>query len=94
MTTKRTPFNWSRTPSKEGVSKVYLADPTTYTTFNSYDGWMTKEEFINSLNVYNEIVELRMRKKFFKTLFVYSLASIPFIIILINIISSFSFFKG
>jgi hypothetical protein len=88
MTNKKQPFNWSRVPSKEGVSKVYLADPTTYTMFNSVDGWMTKQEFINSLDLYNEINELKIRKRTFKSLFVYTLAALPFGIIIFNIITS------
>lgn len=88
MTGQTAPFNWSRTPSREGISKVYFADPDNFTSFNSNDSWITKKEFANAMDLYNEIVELKMRKVFFKRMFVYSLAAIPFGIIIVNVVTT------
>jgi hypothetical protein len=76
------PFNWSRTPTREGVSQVFLADPNAYTTFGKS---ITKEELCNSLALYNKIVSLEQNKAYFKNLFFATLAMIPFVILIYNI---------
>jgi hypothetical protein len=76
------PFNWSRTPSDENIHKVFLADPNAYTTFGKS---ITKDELCNSLAVYNKIVSLEQKKQFFKNMFVFTLAAIPFLVFIYNI---------
>lgn len=75
-------FNWSRFPSNERITKVYLANPNAYTTFGKS---ITKEELIFSLANYNRIVDLEQKKFFFRNLFYFTLASIPFIVLFYNI---------
>lgn len=77
------PFNWSRNPSKEGISKVFLADPNAFTTFSKKD--ITKDEICNSLATYNQIAALETKKQFFRNMFYTTLALIPFIFFVYNI---------
>ena len=77
-----TNFNWSRIPSKENVKGVYLANPNAYTSFGKA---ITQEELVFSLANYNRIVDLEQKKQFFKNLFFFTLASIPFIFLIYNI---------
>lgn len=83
--TKRTgePFNWSRHPSREGVSQVFLADPNAFTTFSKKD--ITKDELCNSLATHNQIVALENNKQFFRNMFFTTLALLPFIFLFYNI---------
>ena len=76
------PFNWSRTPSQEGVERVFLADPNAYTTFGKS---ITKDELCNSLSLYNKIVSLEQKKQMFKNMFVFTLVMIPFFFFFYNI---------
>lgn len=76
------PFNWSRQPSKDGISKVFLADPQAYTTFSKH---ITREEFTNSLATYNKIISLEQTKQFFRNMFFTTLALIPVIFFIYNI---------
>lgn len=76
------PFNWSRTPTREGVQMVFLADPNAYTTFGKS---ITKDELCKSLTLYNRIIALEQKKTFFKNLFFTTLAGIPFAILIHNI---------
>jgi len=76
------PFNWSRTPTREGTQMVFLADPNAYTTFGKS---ITKEELCNSLALYNKIVSLEQKKAYFKNLFFATLAIMPFAILIYNI---------
>jgi hypothetical protein len=62
------PFNWSRTPSREGINKVFLADPYAYTTFGKH---ITKDELC--------------KKVWFRNMFYFTLAMIPFIFFVYNI---------
>lgn len=75
-------FNWSRIPSHDKVQGVYLANPNTYTSFGKA---ITREELVFSLANYNRIVDLEQKKRFFKNLFFFTLASIPFIFFIHNI---------
>ena len=81
---KRTgePFNWSRNPSRESVSQVFLADPQAYTTFGKS---ITKDEFCNSIATYNKFIALENNKQFFRNMFFTTLALLPFIFFLYNI---------
>ena len=76
------PFNWSRTPSQEGVERVFLADPNAYTTFSKS---ITKDELCNSLSTYNKITVLEQNKQFFRNMFVTTLVLIPFFFIFYNV---------
>jgi hypothetical protein len=76
------PFNWSRTPSQEGVERVFLADPNAYTTFGKS---ITKDELCNSLSTYNKITALEQNKQFFRNMFIATIALIPFFFIFYNI---------
>jgi hypothetical protein len=76
------PFDWSRTPTREGVERVFLADPNAYTTFGKS---ITKDELCNSLALYNKIVSLEQKKTYFKNLFFTTLAMIPFAVLIYNI---------
>ena len=81
--TRRTePFNWSRHPSREGVSQVFLADPQAYTTFGKS---ITKDEFCNSIATYNKIVALEKNKKQLRDMLVFTLAMLPVFFFLYNI---------
>ena len=82
---KRTgePFNWSRHPSREGISQVFLADPNAFTTFSKKD--ITKDELCNSLATHNQIVALENNKQFFRNMFFTTLALLPFIFLFYNI---------
>jgi len=75
-------FDWSRTPSREGVSMVFLSDPSLYSKFGRD---ITRDEFINSLSKYNRIRELESNKLFFRNLFFYTLLSFPIIFFMYNI---------
>lgn len=75
-------FNWSRLPSSEHIKGVYLANPNAYTSFGKA---ITREELVFSLANYNRIVDLEQKKLFFKNLFFFTLASIPFIFLIHNI---------
>ena len=79
---KAQPFNWSRTPTRESTYKVFLANPNAYTSFGKS---ITKDELSNSLAVYNKIVSLEQKKQFFKNMFVFTLAAIPFLVFIYNI---------
>lgn len=76
------PFNWSRTPTQEGVEIVFLADPNAYTTFGKS---ITKDELCNSLSTYNKITALEQNKQFFRNMFITTIALIPFFFIFYNI---------
>ena len=76
------PFNWSRHPSQEGVSQVFLADPQAFTTFGKS---ITKDEFCNSIATYNKFIALENNKQFFRNMFFTTLALLPFIFFLYNI---------
>jgi hypothetical protein len=78
-------FNWSRNPSREGIHSVYIATPGSYA---SYGKDVTREEMANSLSTWNRINELNAKKAMFKTLFIVTLASIPFISIIYNTVST------
>lgn len=82
--TKRTtePFNWSRQPTREGVSQVFLADPQAYTTFGKS---ITKDEFCNSIATYNKIVALEQNKKQLRDMLFFTLAMLPIFFFLYNI---------
>jgi hypothetical protein len=75
------PFNWSRTPSKENIHKVFLADPNAYTSLGKH---ITKDELCNSLAVYNKIRLLEQKKQTFRNMFYFTLAAIPFSIFFYN----------
>ena len=76
------PFNWSRRPSREGISQVFLADPQAYTTFGKS---ITKDEFCNSIATYNKIVALEQNKKQLRDTLVFTLAMLPVFFFLYNI---------
>lgn len=78
-------FDWSRNPTKEGVHSVYIATPGSYTTYNKD---ITREEMANSLATWIKINELNAKKAMFKTLFIATLVSIPFIAIIYNMVST------
>ena len=82
--TKRTgqPFSWSRQPSREGISQVFLADPQAYTTFGKS---ITKDEFCNSIATYNKIIALEKNKKQLRDMLVFTLAMLPVFFFLYNI---------
>lgn len=75
------PFNWSRTPSRENIHKVFLADPNAYSSMGKH---ITKDELCNSLAVYNKIIALEQKKYFFRSMFLFTLAAIPFSIFFYN----------
>lgn len=78
-----TAFNWSRTtPSREGVSQVYIATPNSYARFNRD---ITKVELTNSLFQYNTIAELQSKKYFLRTALLTVVISIPFVIMFYNL---------
>ena len=77
------PFNWSRNTSKDGIHKVFLADPNAFTTFSKKD--ITKDELCNSLATYNQIAVLESNKQFFRNMFFTTLALVPFIFLFYNI---------
>lgn len=76
------PFDWSRYPSREGIYKVFLGDPEAYTTFGK---GISKEELANSLAVYNKIVYLEQKKKFFRDTLYMTLMAIPFLFFIYNV---------
>jgi len=78
----REPFNWSRYPSQEGVERVFLADPSAYTSFGKS---ITKDEFCNSMATYNKIIALENKKEVYKNVLYFTLAMIPFFFIFYNI---------
>lgn len=81
--TKKTgPFDWSRHPSRENISKVFLADPQAMTSFGKS---ITKEEFSHSLDVYNQIMSLERKKKFFRDMFYTTLLLLPFAFFFYNV---------
>lgn len=84
---KRNParFDWSRNPSHEGIHSVYISSPSSYA---SYGKDITREEMANSLSTWNKINDLNAKKAMFKTLFIATLVSIPFIAIIYNMIST------
>ena len=67
-------FNWSKTPSREGVSMVFLSDPSVYSKFGKD---ISRNDFINSLSKYNRIRELEGNKLVFRNLFLYTLLLFP-----------------
>lgn len=81
-TRKIEPFNWSRFPSKENVSQVFLADPNAYTSFGKS---ITKDELCNSLSLYNKIMELERNKKQLRDMLYFTLAMLPIFFFLYNI---------
>lgn len=78
-------FNWSRVPSREGIHSVYIANPIAYVSFGRE---ISRSEMANSLATWNRINELKAKKLLFKRLFIATLASIPFLIIIHNMITS------
>ncbi len=81
----KTRFDWSRNPSREGVHSVYIATPSSYATYGKD---ITREEMANALSTWNKINELNAKKAMFKTLFIATLVSIPFIAIIYNMVST------
>jgi hypothetical protein len=84
-------FDWSRTPSREGIHSVYIANPTAHSsdsTYSKYGREITKEELSNALSTWNRITDLNTKKTLFKRLFFLTLASIPFISIIYNMVST------
>lgn len=81
-TKKTEAFNWSRHPSHEGITKVFLADPQAYTTFGKS---ITKDEFCNSIATYNKIVALEQNKKQLRDALFVTLAMLPVFFFLYNI---------
>lgn len=75
-------FDWSKTPSREGVSKVYLSDPNLYSKFGKD---ITRDEFVNALSKYNRIRELEDNKLFFRNLFLYGLLFLPVVFFAYNV---------
>jgi hypothetical protein len=80
--TKSDNFNWSKTPSKENVHSVYIASANSYVDFNR---GITKDEFVQSLNTYVEIQDLIAKKEAFKSGLLFTIMSIPFIILFYNV---------
>lgn len=81
--TRRTSsFNWSRHPTREGISHVFLADPQAFTTFGKS---ITKDEFCNSIATYNKIVALEQNKKQLRDMLFVTLAILPVFFFLYNI---------
>lgn len=78
-------FDWSRNPSKEGIHSVYISSPSSYATYGKD---ISREEMANALSTWNKINELKAKKSMFKTLFLGTLISIPFIAIIYNMIST------
>lgn len=78
-------FDWSRNPSKEGVSYVYIASPGSYA---SYGREITKDEMAYALSTWNRINELKAKKMMFKNLFIATLVSIPFLAIIYNMLNT------
>lgn len=78
-------FDWSRNPSREGIHSVYISSPSTYASYNRD---ITREEMANALATWNKINDLKAKKAMFKTLFIVTLASIPFISIIYNMVST------
>lgn len=79
----RTNFNWSRNvPSKDNISTIYIASPNQY---GEFDRDITRTELTHSLCQYNTINELRHRKHILRTLLIFSITSIPFIIMFYNL---------
>lgn len=78
-------FNWSRNPTREGVHSVYIATPGSYTNFGKD---MAKEEMANALSTWNKINDLKSKKAMFKSLFIMTLVSIPFIAIIYNMLTT------
>lgn len=76
------PFNWSRFPSKENVSQVFLADPSAFTSFGK---GITKDELFNSLSMYNKIAELEKNKKQLRDMLYFTLAMLPIFFFLYNV---------
>lgn len=76
------PFNWSRIPSREGIFKVFFADAKSYSPLGRY---ITKDELCNSLEFYTKIKQLEQKKQFFKNMFLFTLAMIPFFFLFYNI---------
>jgi hypothetical protein len=76
------PFNWSRTPTQEGVERVFLADPNAYTTFGKS---ITKDELCNSLAVHNRIIGLENKKQMLRDTLFFVLAMIPVFFFIYNI---------
>jgi hypothetical protein len=79
---KAHPFDWSKTPSRDGVYKVFLSDPSVYSKFGKD---ISREEFINALSKYNRIKELEYNKLFFRNLFFYTLLSFPIMFFVYNV---------
>jgi hypothetical protein len=78
-------FDWSKNPTKEGVSQVYIASPGSYAT---YGREITKDEMAYALSTWNRINELKEKKRMFKNLFIATLVSIPFLVIIYNMLST------
>jgi hypothetical protein len=76
------PFNWSRQPTREGISQVFLANPHAYTTFGKN---ITKDEFCNSMATYNKIRQLENNKKQLRDMLVFTLAMLPVFFFIYNI---------
>lgn len=72
----------SRHPSRDGVSKVYFANPDVYSSFGKD---ITKEQFINSMSTYNRILDLEKKKVLLKETLMYVCLSIPFFVFIFNI---------
>jgi hypothetical protein len=78
-------FDWSRTPSREGISSVYIASPNSYAI---YGRDITKEEMANSLATWSHINELAAKKAMFKRLFIFTLVASPFLVVIYNMIKA------
>lgn len=78
-------FDWSRNPSREGIHSVYIASPNSYATYGKD---ITKEEMANSLATWTHINELAAKKAMFKYLFIATLFSIPFLVVIYNMVQA------
>jgi hypothetical protein len=78
-------FDWSRNPSREGIHSVYIASPNSYAV---YGRDISKEEMANSLATWSHINELAAKKLMFKRLFIATLVSFPFLVVVYNMVQA------
>jgi hypothetical protein len=81
--TKTDNFSWSKTPTRENIHSVYIASGNSYVDFNR---GITKDEFVQSLNTYVEIQDLVAKKEALKSGLLFTIMSIPFIILFYNVV--------
>lgn len=79
-------FNWSRQPSKDYISHVFIGDNVT--PKSNFNGDMTKKQLIESMYLYNSDIEKTQKIILFRTIRFYTLLMMPVLFFVYKVIAA------